>query len=289
MTQIFAGLAPLAPRYDAFILDLWGVLHDGVQPYPGVEDCLRQLKAAGKKICLLSNAPRRLPSTLDKLAGMGLSPGLWDGLVTSGEATHLALRDPPDDWHAALGPRLYHLGPPRDNDVYEGLRFTIVERPDQADWVLNTGIDDFDETLDDYEDRLAACAVARLPMLCANPDLIVVVGGKLAICAGLLAQRYAALGGVVRYHGKPHRQVYQRCFELLGGPDRSRVLAIGDSLKTDIAGAVQAGIDGALITGGIHREELGAAWGAAPDPQLLRRVLDQSGPQPAAVLPKLVW
>jgi HAD superfamily hydrolase (TIGR01459 family) len=287
---LLSGLAAVADRYDAFILDLWGVLHDGQKPYPGVPECLSQLRRAGKRVILLSNAPRRIPSTLEKLVGMGLDPALWDHIVTSGEATHRALLDPPDAWHAALGARLFHIGPPRDNDVYEGLPGrTRVDSPDEADFVLNTGIDDFDETVADYEAVLQACARRRLPMVCANPDVIVVVGGRMAICAGTLAARYEALGGDVRYHGKPHPGVYATCFGLLGAMPRSRIVAIGDSLRTDIGGANAAGIDAILVTGGIHREELGTQWGSAPDPQALARIAHAAARHPTAAMPRLVW
>ncbi len=289
-TPLLHGLRKIADRYDGFILDLWGVLHDGVRAYPGAADCLRELKAAGKRLCLLSNAPRRLASTRAKLDGMGLTADLYDALLTSGEATHLALKDPPDAWHAALGPRLFHIGPPRDNDVYEGLSGrTKVDTPDAADFVLNTGIDDFDETLADYEDVLQACAARRLPMVCANPDLVVVVGEKLVICAGELARRYAELGGDVAYHGKPHAPVYRRCFDLLGGLAPGRVCGVGDSLRTDVAGAAAAGIDSMLVTGGIHREELGTAWGDHPDPARLTEVTAAASHPPTWAVPRFVW
>ncbi|WP_114393179.1 TIGR01459 family HAD-type hydrolase [Oleisolibacter albus] len=284
------GLSEIADRYDGFILDLWGVIHDGVELYPGVVPCLQALKQRGKRICLLSNAPRRVPAARAKLDRLGLDPALYDALHTSGEASFEALRDRPDPWHAALGPRLFHIGPPRDNDVYDGLADRVrVFDPAEADFVVNTGIDDFDETLADYEPVLQACAARGLPMLCANPDLVVVVGGRMVICAGELARRYAELGGDVRYHGKPHAPVYARCFQLLGGIPAGRILAVGDSLRTDVAGANAAGIDSLLITGGIHREELGSAWGSHPDPVRLGALVAAGGHRPTAAIPSLRW
>ena len=284
------GIAEIADRYDGYILDLWGVLHDGVRAYPGVADCLRRLKALGKRVCLLSNAPRRVASSEARLVGMGLTPDLWDALMTSGEASHEALRDRPDPWHAALGTRFLHLGPDRDRDVFDSLPGLVqVAAPDQAEFVVNTGIDDFDETLADHEPVLAACAARRLPMLCANPDLVVHVGEKLVICAGELARRYEELGGDVRYHGKPHAPVYRRCFDLLGGIPPERVLAVGDSLRTDVAGANAAGIDSLLVTGGIHREELGVAAGGHPEPAALAALLDAAGQRPTGLIHRLAW
>ncbi|WP_207483987.1 TIGR01459 family HAD-type hydrolase [Arenibaculum pallidiluteum] len=292
MTQdllLLPGMAALADRYDGFILDLWGVLHDGSQPYPGVLDCLDRLRAAGKRVCLLSNAPRRTAGVVEKLSAMGIGAGHYDHLMTSGEAAHDALRDRDDAFHRDLGRRFLHVGPPRDADVYEGLDLVRVDAPEDAEFVLNTGIDDFDEALDDYAPLLARCAGLGLPMVCANPDLVVYSGDTLVICAGELARHYETLGGRVAYHGKPHAPVYARCLRLLGLPDRGRILAVGDSLRTDIAGANAAGIDGALVTGGIHREELGTAWGEHPEIGRLRAMVAASGHRPHAAVPRFAW
>lgn len=275
------GLAAVADDYDGFILDLWGVVHDGARPYPGVVACLADLKRRGKRVCLLSNAPRRLEPAVAKLTGMGVTPDLYDALFTSGEASYEALRDRNDAWHAALGPKLFHIGPTRDDGIYDSLTDRMrVDSPEQADFVLNTGIDDNDETLADYVPILRRCRDRELPMLCANPDLVVMMGTQMVICAGELARHYAAIGGDVRYHGKPYAPVYRRCFDLLGNPAPSRVLAVGDSLHTDIAGANAAGIDSLLITGGIHRQQLGVQPGVLPTAAALAHLLDNSVHRP---------
>ena len=284
-----AGLSTVVGRYDGMILDLWGVIHDGERPYPGVVECLDRLTAAGKRLCLLSNAPRRTGGVIAKLAGMGIGPERYRHVMTSGEATYEALRDRNDPWHAALGTRLYHMGPERDVDVYDGLPYAVAGRPEEADFVLNTGIVDFDEGLDDYAPALQACRDRGLPMVCANPDLVVMVGERLVICAGTLAARYEAMGGTVFHHGKPHAPVYHRCLALMGITNKRRILAVGDSLRTDVAGANAAGIDSALVTGGIHREELGGAWGTAADPERLAAAIEASGHLPTWALPRLVW
>jgi HAD superfamily hydrolase (TIGR01459 family) len=286
---ILDGMGEIAGRYDGFILDLWGVLHNGEQPYPGVIDCLDRLRAAGKRICLLSNAPRRCRSVVGKLSAMGITPDHYDHLMTSGEATYEALRDRPDGWHRALGRRCLHIGPERDDDVFEGLDLDMVDRAEDAEFVVNTGIDSFDETVADYAGLLADCARRRLPMICANPDLVVVVGTRMTICAGTLAAHYEDLGGDVRYHGKPHPPVYARCLDLLGLSDRSRIAAVGDSFRTDVAGANAAGIDALLITGGIHLEELAGGWGERPDPSRLLAAAKAGGHFPQAVLPRFAW
>ncbi|WP_448203979.1 TIGR01459 family HAD-type hydrolase [Azospirillum sp. sgz302134] len=291
MTHIeqLSGLASVIDRYDGVILDLWGVIHDGEQAYPGAADCLDRLRAAGKVICLLSNAPRRTGGVIRKLEGMGIGRERYHHVLTSGEATYEALRRRDDPWHAALGRRLFHIGPDRDQDVYLGLDYTVVPSPEEADFVLNTGIVEFGEPLSVYEPALEACRARNLPMVCANPDLIVMVGPQMVICAGTLAQRYEEMGGDAFWHGKPHAPVYDRCLSLMGITDKRRILAVGDSLRTDVAGANAAGIDVALVTFGIHQEELGGAWGEAVDPAKLAAAAEAAGHTPTFAVPSLRW
>lgn len=284
-----SGLSAVIDRYDGLILDLWGVIHDGEQPYSGVAEALDRLNAAGKVLCLLSNAPRRTGGVIAKLDGMGIGRDRYTHVMTSGEAAFEALRARDDAWHAALGRRLYHIGPDRDTDVFDGLGYTVVATPDEAEFVVNTGVVDFSETVEDYRPVLEACAVRHLPMLCANPDLVVMVGPRTVVCAGLLSAHYQEMGGSVFYHGKPHAPVYERCLRLMGIADHRRILAVGDSLRTDVAGANAAGIDVALVTGGIHREELGSAWGEHADPEKLAIAIETSGHLPTWAIPHLVW
>lgn len=284
--EILNSLSAVIDRYDGFVLDLWGVVHDGEKPYPGVIDCLSRLRAAGKKTCLLSNAPRRIGGVVAKLEGMGIPRDAYDHVMTSGEATYEALRE---EAAAAAGRRLYHIGPERDRDVYLGLDIVVVDRPEDADFVLNTGIDNFDETLDDYKPRLDACLKAKLPMVCANPDLVVMVGPKRVICAGTLTQYYEAHGGAATWHGKPFPSVYRRCMTLLAVDDPARAAALGDSLRTDVAGANAAGMASILVAGGIHLEELGAEWGAPVDPDRLEAAVAKSGQRPTALIPAMRW
>jgi HAD superfamily hydrolase (TIGR01459 family) len=284
----FPGLGPVLDRYDALILDLWGVVHNGVEPYPGVPECLDALAAAGKKVCLLTNAPRRPAGVERRLKEMGLGPERYQHVMTSGEATFEALQDRDMEWVARLGRRFVFMGPERDHDVYEGLDYTRVEEPENADFIINCGIVDYGMTVEDYAPLLGRCLAAGLPMICANPDIIVVVGDRMEICAGTLAAYYADQGGEVLLFGKPYPPVYERCFHLLGiGADRSRVLAVGDGLRTDIAGANAVGIDSALVIGGIHMEEVAAAWGGLADPAKLDRLVAEIGPKPTFAIPSL--
>ncbi len=286
--QHLPGFAPLAERYDGFVLDLWGVIHDGVNPYPGALDCLERLHAAGKRVALLSNAPRRAWAAQAMLRRMGIADTLYDVIMTSGEAAHLALRDRHlphgDPWHAALGSRVYHIGPDRDRNVVHDLPLTVVEDPAGADFLLNTGPDDHRSPIDiaPFEDELRACIAAGLRMLCVNPDLEVLRGGERVICAGALAQRYAELGGEVRLLGKPDPAIYVPLLAELGVA-HARVLAVGDALRTDIAGARAAGLDSCWVLGGIHGEALGG------DHAAVEAEAAAAGLAPVASVPAFRW
>jgi HAD superfamily hydrolase (TIGR01459 family) len=291
MIALLNRFAPLADRYDGFVLDLWGVIHDGVTPYPGAVATLEALRRAGKRSVLLSNAPRRSGAAQAAMRAMGIPDDLYDGILTSGEAVHLALRDRRDPWFAALGRRFVHIGPERDRNVFDGLDLDEVATPEEAEFVLNTGPDDHKpgQTVEDFLPLLRRCRAASLPMICANPDLEVIRGGVRVICAGALAQDYAALGGDVRSLGKPDPAIYPTVFDMLGIADRRRILAVGDALRTDIAGAAAAGIDGAWVIGGIHAEELGAVNGTLPPAEVIERAAAAQRLKPVAALPAFVW
>ncbi|HYM01552.1 MAG TPA: TIGR01459 family HAD-type hydrolase [Stellaceae bacterium] len=287
--DVLSGLRAIAPRYDGFILDLWGVLHDGSAPLPGVIDALTRLRAAHKRIVILSNAPRRAQLVQKRMTEIGIPPALYDHVHSSGEEAwqHLARRD--DPFYAALGRVCYHIGPARDDAMLAGIGITRVADISAADFVLNTGPGGWDDTVADYQSVLDAARARDLPMICANPDLVVVSEGHRALCAGALAQRYEEMGGLVRWHGKPFPGVYATAFALLGVADGARILAVGDSLRTDIAGANAAGIDGLLVAGGIHSEEFGVAAGVIPDPARLDAAIAASGHRPVAAIAHFTW
>lgn len=288
MIHIHDDISAIAEAHDGFILDLWGVLHDGTRAYPGVPEALTALHDAGKKIVLLSNAPRRAVNAESRMVELGVPGGKYDLVMTSGEDTWHHLRDRPDAFYQGLGRRCFHIGPARDENLFEGVNLERVERVEEAEFILNSGPWGHDETLADHEDRLALGVARGLPMVCANPDLVVMVGTRIVICAGTLARRYEQLGGTVRYHGKPHRGVYDRIMQEFAGIPRDRICAIGDTLRTDIAGANDAGFDSLFIASGIHAGELNAVDGAVPDKASLC-ALFKGHAHPRGVMPRLVW
>jgi HAD superfamily hydrolase (TIGR01459 family) len=287
--RLIDGIGELAPRYDGFILDIWGVLHDGSKPFPGVIEALAKLKESGKRVVVLSNAPRRADMVAARLAEIGIPRHLYDEIHSSGEEAwgHLSRRD--DAFFGALGRRIYFIGPARDDPMLRGLDYQRVADVAEADFLLGIGPADWEEDTAPYEAMLAAARRRDLPMVCANADLVVMHKGRRSICAGAIAQRYEELGGTVRWHGKPFRSVYETCFELLGGIDKRRILAVGDSLRTDIAGAAGAGIDSVLVAGGIHAEEIGLSPGGAVDGAKLEHALAEAGAAPIAVLAQFRW
>jgi HAD superfamily hydrolase (TIGR01459 family) len=281
--------APLADRYDGFILDLWGVIHDGVNAFPHSVETLRQLRDAGKRTLLLSNVPRPNDAVRTLMRRMGIADSLYTGVLTSGEAVRRALRDPPDLWWAELGPRVFHLGPSRDKPLLAGAPLIEVTAPAEADFVLNTGPDDHRNPSDiaEFEPELAECVRYRLKMICANPDLEVIRGGVRVLCAGALAVRYGELGGEVRSLGKPDPAIYQPVLEQLDLPP-NRVLAVGDSLRTDIAGAVGVDLAACWVLDGIHGNDLLAADGTF-DTAKADAAAREAGVAPIATLPRFVW
>jgi HAD superfamily hydrolase (TIGR01459 family) len=287
--RIIDNLRAVADDYDGFIIDLWGVIHDGSVAYPGAAETLAALRGAAKKVVLLSNSPRRAESLVAMMKGMGIPRDLYSAVMSSGEAVHAELLTRKDPWFARLGRRCHHVGPPRDLHLFDGLDLERVAL-EGAEFLLNTGPDDVEDKVEDYASLLDRALALGLPMICANPDLVVIHQGHEMLCAGALAAYYEEKGGDVRYRGKPDPAIYQTCFALLGIKDRRRILGIGDAFHTDMAGAHRAGIDALLCTGGIHAEELGIGYGRRADAGKLG-VLAARHPQvaPIGAIGGLIW
>ena len=281
------GLAALAADYDGYILDVWGVMHQGGPAYPEALACVRRLREAGKRVVFLSNAPRLAGQVERVLNGKGVDAALYDAVVASGDAARRALADPTRLPFDGLGTRYHLLGPPGSDDVLDGLSYTAARIAD-ADFLLGIGLDDGRETVEDHEPILQAAAARDLPMICVNPDLLVIRLGVQEPCAGALAAHYEAIGGRVRFYGKPYPDVYDLALARLELAP-SRVLAVGDGLATDIAGANATGLDSLLITGGLLADALDLAPGATPDAQALDEACRGAGARPSAALPTFIW
>lgn len=256
MSLYIKGLEEIADRYDHFILDIYGVLHDGIRPFPQTLGTLRALQSAGKQVCLLSNSPRMAAGVVAHLQSMGIGRGLYAEILTSGEATHYALKERRDDFHQSCGDQCWFIGNHVVAEVFEGLDIALLDAPDHASFILNSIPGTAPPERARFIAQLQRALARDIPMICSNPDLIVHIGDDLYECAGTFAQIYADMGGRVLYHGKPYAPVYERAHELLRRPEKSRICAVGDSLHTDIAGANGFGIDCILNLAGIHREEI---------------------------------
>jgi HAD superfamily hydrolase (TIGR01459 family) len=237
-------------------------------------------------VVLLSNAPRRSAAVIIQLAGFGVTREAWDSVVTSGDIAYEAINRRSDAWHQKLGRRFFHIGPAHNKTLFEGLAAEATSDIAEADFILCTGLFDSDsETAETYRDLFVQAIARGQRLLCANPDRAVMVGPKRLPSAGALANLYAAMGGEVREYGKPHPNAYDLCFERLGEVDPSRVLAIGDGLLTDIAGANAVGLDALFIWQGVH----GAEIGVRPNSADLGRVFHEHRLTAKAAMRELSW
>ncbi len=254
--ELLDGLSATASRYEAFIIDIWGVLHDGVKPFPGTVGCLEELKAAGNHVCLLSNTPNHGTDIAGRLEKMGIAPDLYNGIVTAGDSANAHLHD-------FAGQRCWYAGNHYGAPLVQDVAVEIVDGPETAELMVNDlyGLDEAE--LRAVTPLLQQAADKNLPMICGNPDMVVNIGGTLNDCPGTYAKLYEEMGGTVIYHGKPHLPVYERAWSVLGRPDKTKILAVGDSFHTDIQGANAFGIDSAFHLVGIHWEEV--ALDHAPD------------------------
>lgn len=285
---VVTGVASLAARYDGFILDQWGVLHDGTRPYPGAVECLRALREAGKRIVVLSNSGRREADNLQVMARMGFDPALIDCLISGGEDARRALQTRKHPFHRALGRRCHAFTRAGDRSLLEGIGLELVDSVEEAGFLAVLGTDAPRRLVKDYEPELQTGIARGLPMVCANPDIVRLLPEGTTEAQGALARRYETLGGKVFYHGKPYPAIYASCFEALGCA-KDRTIAIGDSLEHDILGATRVGIHSALIPGGVHAAELGVSWGALPMPEKWRAFSAAARARPDYLLAAFNW
>lgn len=280
--EIIGSLEDVSKAYSAILCDVWGVVHNGERHFPAAASALARAREAEIPVVLITNSPRRNVDVVAQMNAIGVPSSAYDRVVTSGDVTRDLIADGPR--------RIFHIGGDRDFTLYDGLDVELVEEF-EASGVVCTGLfDDEVEKPEDYTELLRRLRARNLPFICANPDIMVERGERIIWCAGALARDYAQLGGRTLIAGKPYAPVYEVAMkelaDIVGRPvERSRVLAIGDGMMTDVKGAVDNGFDVLYVSGGIHARDYGDA--SQPDPARLRTFLEKHGYRPVAVIPKL--
>lgn len=280
--EIIGSLEDVSKAYSAILCDVWGVVHNGERHFPAAASALARAREAEIPVVLITNSPRRNVDVVAQMNAIGVPSSAYDRVVTSGDVTRDLIAD---------GPRkIFHIGGDRDFTLYDGLDVELVEEF-EASGVVCTGLfDDEVEKPEDYTELLRRLRARNLPFICANPDIMVERGERIIWCAGALARDYAQLGGRTLIAGKPYAPVYEVAMkevaDIVGRPvERSRVLAIGDGMMTDVKGAVDNGFDVLYVSGGIHARDYGDA--SQPDPARLVTFLEKHGYRPVAVIPRL--
>lgn len=281
---IIDHIAPLASGFSAWFCDVWGVVHDGIKPHDSAVQACGAYRAAGGVVILLSNSPRHSGGVATQLDEVGVPRDSYDALVTSGDVARTEMM-------RRGGERVFLLGPERDRPMLAGLDIQLTG-PEDAQVVLCSGLfDDETETPDDYADLFALLHARGLPMICANPDLMVERGDTLIYCAGALAQSYTEVGGEVIYTGKPHPPIYalarERLAEIAGQTPDSAILAIGDGVRTDIAGAQAEGLDSVFVASGLHVQ--GMAENDTLDRAEIAKLFSSTAHRPLAAMKRLRW
>ena len=275
-------LRDLVDGKEVVLSDIWGVVHNGLESFPEACDALHTYRKQGGTVILITNAPRPADSVQRQLRKLGVADETYDAIVSSGDLTRLFVADHP-------GKKMFWLGPERDSSIHRGLD-AVIAPLEQADYIICTGLfDDETETAEDYRAMMLQARERKLTLICANPDIVVERGDRLIYCAGAIAELYRERGGEVIFYGKPHRPIYERAMALAA--ERSghkaqlnRVLAIGDSVRTDLTGAHGFGIDCLFVTRGIHSEEFEGI--DQLDPASVKELF---GHPPRALMRELRW
>jgi HAD superfamily hydrolase (TIGR01459 family) len=275
-------LSDLVDGVEVILSDIWGVVHNGLEAFPVACEALHTFRQRGGTVILITNAPRPADSVQRQLRKLGVADDTYDAIVSSGDLTRLFVAEHP-------GKKMFWLGPERDNSIYRGLD-PVISPLEEADYIVCTGLfDDETESAEDYRAMMLQARERKLPLICANPDIVVERGDRLIYCAGAIAELYRELGGEVIFYGKPHRPIYERAMALAaerrGQPTSlDRVLAIGDSVRTDLTGALGFGIDCLFLTRGIHSEEFEGI--DQLDPASVKELF---GHPPRALMRELRW
>jgi HAD superfamily hydrolase (TIGR01459 family) len=290
--KLINGLGEVAPDFDAFLLDQFGVLHDGSAVYPGVVDCLAALKNAGKRVVILSNSGTLQAANRARLNRLGIAEDLYEDFASSGEVTRAILEEEPQELRAAsAGPgplRCLPLGGAAERALIEGLDIREAASVAEADFLLLASFGQNPPPRSAFDDIFGAALERGLTLVCANPDFRGVTRQGLILAPGALAADYQAAGGRVLFIGKPYQEIYRHVLKSLAPVPPARVLAVGDSLAHDIAGARAAGLASVLVLQGVHAEELGNPSEAGFGDRLAF-LQERHGAVPNYLLQGLVW
>ena len=275
-------LSDLVDGVEVILSDIWGVVHNGLESFPEACEALHTYRQRGGTVILITNAPRPADSVQRQLRKLGVADETYDAIVSSGDLTRSFVADHP-------GKKIFWIGPERDSSIHRGLD-AVMAPLEQADYIICTGLfDDEKESAEDYRAMMLLAREHKLPLICANPDIVVERGDRLIYCAGAIAELYRELGGEAIFYGKPHRPIYERAMALAterrGRPTSlDRVLAIGDSVRTDLTGALGFGIDCLFLTRGIHSGEFEGI--DQLDPASVKELF---GHPPRALMRELRW
>lgn len=289
--RLCQGISELCDSYTGYIIDQWGVLHDGVKPYDGVIEALTELKNRKKQIIVLSNSGRRSEDNAKRLKALGFDLNLFDHILTSGEMTWIGLKERKAGVFEGLGDKCYMISRGNDQSLVDGLGLTLVNKPEDATFILVSGMDDPPKgrTVADLEPILRVGVQRKLKMICANPDLQAVAGNNLHAGAGAVAKRYEEFGGVVRYIGKPFPPIFRHAQSLFKDVLPSTTVVIGDSLAHDIMGGFNCGLDTCMVATGVHAASFRSVKGRDDCHKVLRMLGTNFGVRPNFWIPKFHW
>ncbi len=286
------GLYDLVDIYDGFIIDQWGVLHDGIKPYAGVIDALKQLKAHDKQVIILSNSGKRSEYNKEYLSDMGIKRVKYLDVLSAGEAVWQGLKNKDEGAFKELinKTKCYLIAKGDDVSLLQGLDdIEVVQDIDDAEFILITGCDAPHKTIEDYEDVLKKAATRRIPAICANPDEVSVFGRERRMGPGVIAKKYQEFGGVSHMIGKPYSHVFKHCISMFKNIIPSKMVVIGDSLYHDIAGANAIDMDSVFITGGLHASEFKADATEDIKHRHVEHLIHQYSARPLWVMDRLIW
>lgn len=283
-TKFCRGISDISDSYMGFIIDQWGVLHNGEEAYPGVVECLKELKARKKHIIILSNSGKRSAVNKDRLKKLGIGPSLYDEILTSGEMTWQGLDEQTEGFFQNLGKKVFVISRGNDTTIVDGLDVEVVEDPSDADFMIISGSDAPEKTLEDYEPFLKKAVRKQITALCANPDSRGVMGNQSIMGAGTIARRYQDFGGVVHYIGKPHKPIFHECIKKLQTKDiyPGQTIVIGDSMTHDIMGGHLVNIDTCLVRTGLHS----GSFKGIKEPKDVDKALNMLSKQYNNIMPK---